>query len=239
MARLFVARRAAGVILYGRLQRDAFVKAGFDPERLFVANNTIDTQRINDLAKPWDSTARHRILVIGRLLREKKVDLVLRAFALSASDLPVECVLTIIGEGPERSRLEQLAEALGISDRVEFAGAIYEEVSLAVLFNQALVAISGGYIGLGIIHSFAYGVPMLVARDESHSPEIEALEEGKNGALFPSDNPQALSAMLKEVLNDRVDLGRMSESALQTVADVYSLENMVGAFERAVEKAIR
>lgn len=233
--RLFFAHSAAAMIFYGKHQRDEFASAGVDPKKLFVARNTIDIDPVVRLAKRSGWGERHRIIVVGRVLREKKVDVTIKAFAQAHQDLPATTVLTIIGDGPETGRLRQLAQRLGIAKRVEFTGALYVEPQIAQYFNEALVSVSSGYVGLGIIHSFAYGVPMLIAREEPHSPEIEALEDGRNGLFFPSNDPSILAACFREIINDRPRLQWMGQEARATVTQEYSVSSMVCAFEQAVE----
>ena len=86
------------------------------------------------------------------------------------------------GEGPERASLEKLASELGISDATTFTGAIYDQKSLAPWFNDAWASVSPGALGLSAVHSLAFGVPMVVARDEGHGPEISTIRDGENGA---------------------------------------------------------
>lgn len=237
-ARLFLAARSEGLILYAETQRGHFVREGIDPRKLFVARNTLDTERIFALSHPWGDARRFRIIVIGRLLKVKKVDVVLRAFAVCRQRLPAHVLLTVIGEGPERARLEAFATELAIAGHVEFAGGQYDEAIIARYFNEAWCSVSAGGVGLGVIHSFAYGVPMLVARTERHGPEIEAVVDGVNGVLFDSDDAAALAAKLAALAEDPDLLDELSHGARQTVASRYRLGNMVYAFEQAVDGAL-
>jgi len=232
--RLALARRAVALIVYDTAQRNELVALGVPPDRVLVAHNSIDTRRISSLAAPWCASKRHRIVVIGRLLPEKKVDLVVRAFAAVSARLPADTILTIIGEGPEFDRLAQLAQRLSVTQKVHFPGAIYNEEELSKLFNESFVSVSAGYVGLGIVHSFAYGVPMLVARDEAHSPEIAALVDGQNGLLFASDDVLALADALAALATSPDRLQQMSASALHTISARYSLASMVATFETAL-----
>ena len=162
------------------------------------------------------------------------MDLVLRAFAVALTRLPAETILTIIGEGPELDRLAQLSRCLSVTHRVDFSGAIYDEEKLSKFFNESFVSVSAGYVGLGIVHSFAYGVPMLVARDEAHSPEIAALADGQNGLLFASDDVLSLAEALVTLATSPDRLQQMSASALHTISARYSLASMVATFESAL-----
>jgi len=228
------ARRASALIFYDPERPKWFTERGIPAQKVFVTWNTIDTDTIAGLATPWPAAQRHRVLYVGRLITRKKVDLLLRGFAIALPDLPLDTCLTIIGDGPEAASLRALASDLGMTDRVEFTGSVTDEVELAPYFNTSFVSVSPGYVGLSIIHSMAYGVPMLVADSEPHSPEIVALSPGANGEFFASGDPHALAACLMRVCADRAGLARMSTAARETAARGFSLDRMVRAFEGAV-----
>lgn len=232
--RLAWARRADALVFYDAERPKWFIERGIPRDKVFVAWNSIDTDRIAELIADWSAKPRHRILYIGRLIPQKKVDLLVRAFALAAPHLPEKATLTIIGDGPEAAPLRALATDLGISDRVEFTGAITDEEQLAPYFNAAVLCVCPGAVGLALIHSMAYGVPMLVADTEPHGPEIAALAHGNNGLLFPADDVIGLAAGLVDTCGDAARLASMSESARSTVASRYSLAAMVDVFESAV-----
>lgn len=232
--RLWLTRLADAIIFYDSVQADKFVALGVPRETVFVAPNSIDTEEIGCLAQETPREQRNRILYIGRLIPEKKVPLLIRAFALVYPRLQSETKLTIIGDGPDRAGLERLATHLRLADRVEFVGAIYAQDQLAPWFNSAWVSVSPGYVGLAAIHSLAYGVPMLVARDEPHRPEITALQDGVNGLFFRSDDAVLLAQKLLYLANDQERWRHMAQAARRTVQERFSLAAMVEAFERAV-----
>ncbi|MFN2383271.1 MAG: glycosyltransferase family 4 protein [Gemmatimonadota bacterium] len=235
--RAWLARRADGVILYDAAQVRALVGLGVPADQLIVAPNAIDTEAIAGLAAPWEAGPRPLVLYVGRLIRAKKVALLIEAFASALPRLPAGTQLMIIGDGAERTALERLAGARGVSAAVTFTGEVLDEVRLAPLFNRAWVSVSPGYVGLAAIHSLAYGVPLVIAADEPHSPEIGAVEAGINARLVPSDAPAALAAALIDLAGDADRLAAMSAAGRRTVGEGYSLTGMVAAFEAAVERA--
>ncbi len=237
--RLGWARRASALIFYDPERPKWFTERGVSAEKVFVTWNSIDTDTAASLTAPWSATQRHRVLYVGRLIARKKVDLLLRGFALAVSDLPPDICLTIIGDGPEAAPLRTLASGLGIADRVQFTGSVADEARLAPYFNTSLVSVSPGYVGLSIIHSMAYGLPMLVADNEPHSPEIVALSPGANGEFFASGDADALAASVVRACADQQALARMSTAARETVSRWFSLDRMVRAFEGAVVYSLR
>lgn len=231
--RLWLTHYADGVILYHHPQADRLVACGIPREKIFVAPNSLDTEAIEGFAIPYRPAERPLVLYIGRLIPEKKVDLLIRGFALALSHLPPSTRLAIVGDGPEAASLRDLALGLNLADRIEFAGAIYDEQTLSPWFNAAWISVSPGGVGLSAIHSLCYGIPMAVAKDEGHGPERAALIEGETARFFDSDQPEALADCLLELHRDPKKLMAMSAKG-RAIASQYGLQPMVEAFRRAL-----
>ncbi len=236
--RLWLIKRTSGLILYGKRQAAEMVNMGVQEDKVFIAPNTIDTKSIDKLSHAWVANKRFRIIHIGRVIKNKKIDILLDAYQRVIRKLPGNVCLTIIGEGPELASLAAKVELLGLSDRVEFTGAIFDESELAEYFNTALISVSSGRVGLNVIHSLAYGIPMLVSKDEAHGPEIQALTHGENAILFRTDDVDILAEEMATMINDREKLADMSQAARRVVDAEYNLNNMRLAFETAVKQAV-
>ena len=173
-------------------------------------------------------------IYVGRLVAAKKPLLLLRAFASAIGELPPGSRMLIVGDGPLRAELERFAAAAGISERVDFFGEVTDWGHLRALYADALASVSPGYVGLSIIQSLGFGVPMIVARDESHSPELEAAQEGKNSLMFESDSTNDLARALTYLsFNARYWRDRRSAIA-DECASQYSVEVMVERMLAAV-----
>lgn len=236
--RLLMARYADAIIFYDSTQADRFVSLGIPQDKVFVAPNSIDTEEIEHLATPHLKHQRYRVLYVGRLIPAKKVDLLIRGFASAYPRLDPKTILTIVGDGPEYASLADLAQRVGLGDHIEFVGSNYQQELLAPLFNSAWVSVSPGYVGLSAIHSLAYGLPMIVAENEPHSPEVAALSEGTNCLFFSSDDSEALANRLVELICDQERWDRMSEASSRTIREKFNLSVMTQAFEQAVAYAL-
>lgn len=236
--RVVLARMADAVIFYNEAQADRFVRAGLPRDRVFVAPNSLDVSTITTHAHPPACTAdlarRDRVLTVGRLIREKRVDLLVRAFALARSRFGARQRLTIVGDGPERAALEQLAASLGVSDAVEFAGSLYDPAALAPYFDSAWTMVSPGGIGLAAVQSLAFGVPVLLADGEPHGPEASALTDGENAVFFPSGRIEAMADALVALERDPVRWLALARAARATSDARFGLDRMTAAFDRAV-----
>ncbi len=238
-------RRADAVVLYTHSVAEALAtQEGYARERVFVAQNALDqapilAAREHWLARPEELQAfarQHRLspgrtlLFVSRLEAENRVDLLLEATArLCAWDPAVRTV--IVGDGAELPRLQALAAELGMQDHVLFAGRIYDDLTLAPWALSASLFCYPQNIGLSILHAFGYGLPVVTCDNiAAQNPEIEALAHGVNGLLYRCEDTDHLAEQCKSILDNPQLRQRMSEAALRTVAERFSLENMVQGF---------
>ena len=231
-----LAHFANALILYNESGKDNFVKLGISPEKIFIAPNAIELNEIWDTKTQVKSQTRSHLLFIGRLAPKKQVHRLIEAFAMIHQEKLAENIdLLVIGDGPERSHLEELAKSLDISHRVHFLGSITDQLELAKYFGQALISVAPGNIGLAALHSLAFDVPLLVARDAPHGPEVGALVHDFNGRFYDPGSSNSLANALRTMLSDRDALARMRNNAADSVRDSYSIDQMVNAFKVAVD----
>jgi glycosyltransferase involved in cell wall biosynthesis len=142
-----------------------------------------------------------RILFVGRLVPEKGADLAIRALPAVLESYP-DAQLEIVGDGPERGRLENSAKLLNVSARVSFVGALpadalppkYRAATLCVVPSR-----SEGF-GLVAIEAMACGCPVVV----SDLPSLKKTAmDGDAAVVVPSENAMALAVAIVRLLDDR------------------------------------
>ena len=224
-----------GVIAYTESDKTVFESAS-PAIRVWVAANSCvfakDCVPVSSSDELPDS-----FIYVGRLIPEKKVDVLLRAFsqAKSVGLLPKQAKLIIVGSGPEKEGLVEYVEAQGLSGEVRFTGHVSETRALRDLYSCSIASVSPGYVGLSATQSFSFGVPMLVSRDERHSPEIEACHAGFNALFFDTHSISDFSNLLQSVWGVRESwLAKREDIANWTKAN-YSFEAMSEAFISAIE----
>lgn len=173
-----------------------------------VVGNGVDLDR---LARP--TRARDiDVLFVGRLIAEKRVDLLLDSVAALAREAgPLRCL--IVGDGPERDRLTTLVGELGITDEVTFAGRVADE-EIPTLMNRARVLVlpssREGY-GITVVEAQACGaVPIVV--DSPLSAATELVRHGEDGLIAHASVP-GIAGCIRELLADPERLARMSTAA--------------------------
>ena len=137
------------------------------------------------------------VVSVGRLIAQKDHGTLLRAYA--SSGLRRDYRLIVIGDGPERNRLQMLAEDLGIQDRVDLPGALSNPYPL--LSGAALHVLSSRWEGYPnvLLESLALGVPV-VATDCPSGPR-ELLRDGSYGHLVPVGDIVAMAHAMDEAVN--------------------------------------
>jgi glycosyltransferase involved in cell wall biosynthesis len=247
--RLATTRLATALLFYNQTAADQYIREGRDPKTVFVARNSLDQAPIREARIAWQQDparlAKFRednrigpgpnFLFVSRFDPLNRLDMLVRAAAEMATEFPHVQVL-VIGKGEsEQKKLENLAETLGISERVRFIGAIYDEIQLAPWFLSSDVFCYPANIGLSILHAFGYGLPVVTSDDlASQNPEIEALKPGQNGLLYQHGSVTALVQALRTIATDRELSARMSSEAIRTVEEEFSLPNMVAGMAAAV-----
>ncbi len=177
--------------------------------------------KLSTIAHPPDEPI--RCLSIGRLLHWKGFHLVVRAFA--KADL-LDAEYWIVGEGPERPRLEALAHSLGIAGRVRFLGQlprgeVLHTLSLAHVLIHPSLHDSGGYV---VAEAMAAGRPVICL--DLGGPAVQVTK--KTGFVIPAGTPdQAVEEMSRAILYLARDAGtreRMGRAARQRVANALTAE---------------
>jgi glycosyltransferase involved in cell wall biosynthesis len=221
--------------------------------RVFCAQNAFDTSDAEralaeNARRPEALEQRRReleisgplVLFVSRLEPHKQVGRLLHAFARLRQRLP-EVTLAIVGDGPEAVPLRELASNLGLGNAVRFLGAVYEPKELAAWFLMARVFAYPTDIGLSLLHSFGFGLPVVtVAGQEHHNPEFAAFVEGVNGLAYRDGDTDDFATALYRCCVDDALQQRLAEGALDTVRRQggYNLATLADGFERAIRFAL-
>jgi glycosyltransferase involved in cell wall biosynthesis len=210
-----------------------------DQEALRDARNAWSPERLAEFQRTHALTGRQVLVFCGRLrsVPPTHVDVLLAAMAQLVKKNP-DYLLVIIGDGADRGRLERIAGDLGVAANIRWLGAQYDESANAPWFMSAFCNVYPGAIGLSMLHSLGFGLPVITHSDRlQHNPEFAALRPGWNGLVFSPGDPSDLARQV-ELLRTDGDLRRaMSENALRTVNEDFSLGNMVERFILAVRAA--
>lgn len=210
-------RIAHGLLLYGDRAKQIGLTKGFHADDLYVIYNSLDkrtqervrseitaddirSERIR-LFGHWD---RPVVICAGRLVRERRLDLLLEA-AHSLQEEGHRIDILLVGDGPEKASLEASARDKQVC--ASFPGACYDERQLGLMFMLSNVTVFPGAIGLTAMHSLVYGTPVITHDDaEDQKPEWEAIVPDVNGQLFKKGDvgglARAIGAWTRTALPD-------------------------------------
>jgi glycosyltransferase involved in cell wall biosynthesis len=166
------------------------------------------------------------ILFVGRLQARKRVDYLLKACAQLDSNLR----LVIVGDGPEREKLESLAKE--VYPNAEFRGARHG-AELKPYFTEADLFVLPGTGGLAIQEAMSYGLPVIVAQGDGTQDDLVRKESGWQ---TPPGDFDALVSTMKNALSDVARLRRMGEESYRIVKEEINIEKMVEAFVTALNQ---
>lgn len=172
---------------------------------------------------------------VGSLTPHKGQAVLLRAFASLPKELRAGS-LVLVGEGPERPRLERLATELGIGDRLQLPGERRDVRRLLAGFDL-LVAPSIGREGLGVavIEGMDAGLPVIASRVGGLS---EVVEDGLTGVLVPENDPDALAAAMARILAGSDRGASLGAAGRRRVEAQFRAERMVRRVESIYEVAL-
>ena len=226
-------RSLDGVIAYSRAGAEQYLAAGLAPERIFIAPNAV-TPRPNE--KPFlrpqgyaDGCA--TLLFIGRLQARKRLEVLLQACAALPRELKPR--LIIVGDGPERESLQQLAAE--VLPQTVFTGARHG-AELEPYFAAADLFVLPGTGGLAVQQAMAHALPVLVGEADGTQAELVRPE---NGWLLPTSSVEVLTSALQEALQHPIRLRQMGLASYRIVSEEVNLEEMVEVFVEAVDFTIR
>jgi glycosyltransferase involved in cell wall biosynthesis/O-antigen/teichoic acid export membrane protein len=205
--------------------------------KLTVSANGVAVDEIAGVSPSPDGTD---LVYLGRLIDEKRVDLLLGAVAILArTDPGVRCL--VIGDGPERARLETLSAGLAVSENVRFAGRLpTKEVHAALRAASILVLPSAreGY-GIVVIEAQAAGaVPIVTTGPATAAPSL--VREGIDGFVV-EPTPEAIAAAAGRLLGDPSRLAAMraagAESARAASWDAVAAD-MLAVYRAAARQLV-
>jgi phosphatidyl-myo-inositol dimannoside synthase len=235
-----VLREAEGVVTISDFSADALRREGVDEGRIAKVLMGIDVERFDPRIDGGAIRRRHAIgdrpllLTVARLVPRKGHDVVIQALRRIQHKRP-DAVYVIVGSGPERVRLERLAEEHGVSGSVIFAGfvadadlpAYYAACDVFVLCSRQIGSDfeGGGNVSL---EASATARPVVVGRSGGTG---EHVLHGETGWLVDPADPEDVAAAVLALLDDRAQAARLGRRGRQLVEDRFLWSRTVAPME--------
>jgi glycosyltransferase involved in cell wall biosynthesis len=217
----------------------------YPSDRITVVQNAIDTTQLqkglaalseDDIASFRARTGIHSqsvAIYAGGLYHEKRIAFLLDA-ARHLRHRVQNFELIIIGAGPGRALVEDAARA---HTWIHYPGPVYGDEKLRH-FRVSKVMLIPGLVGLGVLDSFALGVPLVTVDLPGHGPEIDYLCDGENAVKLPRHtDPVGYADVVAALMTNEARLEQLRLGG-RAAAKVYTLEAMVSRFRDGVLRAL-
>jgi len=223
-------RRAQRILTVSRAFERELVRTGAPPDRILVLHNTVDPRFAARVAATAREAARsalgigpqeHVVLAVGRLSHEKAIPDLVEAVA-ALGDKGVR--LVVVGDGPERPRVEAAAAARGV--RLTMAGQVRDVAPFYAMADVlAMPSLSEGSPN-ALLEAMAAGVPV-AATAAGGVPEIAA--NGETALLVQPCDPRAMAGAIRLLLDDSALAKQLAANARARVASHFSPESRADA----------
>ncbi len=178
--------------------------------------------------------AKPALVAMGNFYPQKGFDLLLKALARLKDRHPA-WTLTILGEGPLRTQIESLRDALGLNDRVHLPGRVKNPHH--VLKQADLFVLSSRWEGwpMALAEAMSCGLPVIAADCRMGPREI--VRDGVDGVLVPPEDVEALAAAMDKLMSDESTRKRLASRARE-VTERFPLEKVMSMWEELLRTVV-
>jgi glycosyltransferase involved in cell wall biosynthesis len=230
------------ILVYSDKEVSHLKKIGFNRQKIIGINNGLDQSKINNVMSLWSEDALKKwrietelenkiiILSCARLEPKNKFQYFAEAMPNILKEFP-NVLWCIIGEGKEESTLLNVIKKNKLEENVRLLGSIHTESLLAPWFLNSYVMVHPAAIGLSILHSYGYGLPVITHSNANHhGPEFAAFEEGITGMSFAEDSISDLINVTLQLLRKTDVHEKMKKSCKEVVQLKYNTNIMSKRF---------
>ncbi|NIA22248.1 MAG: glycosyltransferase [Anaerolineaceae bacterium] len=231
------ARKARVVTAVSEAVRGHLLDRGFASDRVLTLPNGIEVEAIaagrpierGRLGLPKDARL---LLFVGRLTRQKGLDILLRAFSTIAAEQP-QVHLLVAGDGEQGRELEHLSKWLGLAERVHFLGRRDDVAGLLKTAEVCVLPSRWEGLSLVLLEAMAAGRPVIATRVEGSR---EVLTDGCTGLLVEPESPAALAEALRRLLGDADLAARLGPAARKRVAGEFTAQAMAARYAKLYDE---
>lgn len=231
-----IERNSNCIITYSTVGKDYFKAINVPDNKIFVAVNVVDTDKITqrNTSLPANLRNQHRfnILFVGSLTRHKNLKILIEAF----SDLENKydnCSLTIVGSGNELNNLINLSNELGVRN-IYFPGQDFDNVSR--YFINSDVFVLPGLGGLAISEALAYGIPVIASIGDGCEKDL--IIQNENGIIDINLNRYSLLNYLSDLYENPHKLATYKINAKNIIQNKYNINTYMNQIDEAIKYAI-
>ena len=240
--RLFLLKAADANIVYGQVDKQVLGKY-LNEEKIFVAQNTIDTSTFIEIRKKLAEEGRinikkrlginhaHNIVFISRMLRAKKPEILITIYEILKNKYGITAGVHLIGDGEMLPLMKSEVESKSYTDDFYFHGSVHDPVVNGALLFISDIMVIPGYLGLSVNHAFCFDCPVISFQEKNgypaHSPEVEYVINDKTGFLVEEHTPEAMAEAINKLLTNEVLKMEIKKNIREAIESRMTLEKMV------------
>jgi glycosyltransferase involved in cell wall biosynthesis len=240
MQRKLIMKRVSGYIAYGSKAKKHLVSLGADPGKVHIAINTVDTtffsSKTSQLRQELEEKGdKKHLTYIGYFIPRKNVLRVLEVVKLLAGTRN-DFVLDLIGDGPDRDKLERFVEENGISNFVKFHGFRQtDELPFFLARSHCFLFQTDFDIwGLVLNEAMAAGIPCISSIHAGATHDL--IIEGETGFAMDFEDGEKVVEKISWILDNRQKAKEIGRNAALFIKKNASLKNSVTGFIHSIEK---
>ncbi|MDD1529419.1 hypothetical protein C7U92_20380 [Bradyrhizobium sp. WBOS7] len=225
--------RVSKIVCVSNTVAESLVVERGDCRKRIVIKNALSVpieSLISSLLEKYPPNARcgRTVVATGRLARQKNYKMLLRA-AVHMPDVRIR----IVGTGPEEADLKDLAETLGVANRIEFLGFRQREDAISILAQGDVFVQPSLYEGhsLALVEAAKLGIPLVVTNVPVQVEAITASDGSRCGIAVELNDARALAETILDLLR-RKDLYNQYVARAQQLGEEFSFGTMIAQYER-------
>jgi glycosyltransferase involved in cell wall biosynthesis len=217
-------RAATKVVANSQAARQMLEREGLAPTSIVVIPNGVD---LASLAERKPASAIRTIVTVANLRPEKSHETLFAAAALLVRSHP-ELRFRIVGAGPRRAELEELARARGLGEHVEFLGHRDDVPSLLAAADAFVLPSRSEAFPNGVIEAMGAGLPVVAC---GVGGLLDLVDDGRTGLLVPPGDFHAMAGALQSLIDAPARAAAIGRAARGEIRQRYSFDRMIASFE--------
>lgn len=198
-------------------------------DKIHVINNPVEIEKINSMVNTDDmnpfSKQKMNLLSVGRLNRQKGYDLLIQALAKLEH---IDFKMTILGEGPEKEKLQNMVNDYGLEKKIHFAG--FKTNPYSYMKNADIFILSSRFEGFPnvVLETNACGTPVVAFNCPGGTNEI--IQNGLNGFLCECENIESLAATIEKAAKYHFD----KNAIISYIKQTYDVDIIIKQYEEVL-----
>lgn len=194
----FISKASSLIVYTDQAKNDVINSWNISANRIKVSNNTL---LINNAE--YSTESRGYFLYVGRIQKRKGLLKALKACSDLRKNYNIDIPFVVVGDGEYKRVVKDYAKKNHIEDLVKLYPGTYDDKVLKKFYSKAIAYLSPDHVGLGVVQSFAYGIPVMTCRNKLHAEEFNYCSDD-NSFLYENDQlllHSIMNAFLKKDLS--------------------------------------